>query len=216
VLIFHLSFLLILIGAGITRYISFEGIMPIQEGAVSNVFYSEKSYISVVVNDGNEQKTPYHKPILLSALGGNNFHYKTDFKGADVAVKLTKYTPNAQEVFEATETGEEYLKFVESGAGGRHDHYIKKGASEEVHGVMVGFDAPTPNTVDFVTTDSGLKIKSAVDGTFFRMADKFEGTIVKDSLQDFSLLAVHSIAGMEFVIPQMPIKGSYKTTSRTI
>ncbi|MDO9594609.1 MAG: cytochrome c biogenesis protein CcsA [Lutibacter sp.] len=213
VLIFHLSFLLILIGAGITRYISFEGIMPIKEGAVSNVFYSEKSYISVVVNDGNEQKTPYHKPILLSALGGNNFHYKTDFKGADVAVKLTKYTPNAQEVFEETADGDEYLKFVESGAGGRHDHFIKKGASEEVHGVMVGFDAPTPNTIDFISTDSGLKIKTAVDGTFFRMADKFEGTIVKDSLQDFSLLAVHFIAGMEFVIPQMPIKGSYKTTS---
>jgi len=213
VLIFHLSFFLILIGAGITRYISFEGIMPIKEGAVSNIFFSEKSYISVVVNDGNEQKTPYHKPILLSAIGNNNFHYKTDFKGADVDVKLTKYTQNAQEVFEATETGEEYLKFVESGAGGRHDHYIKKGVSEEVHGVMVGFDSPTPNTVDFVTTDSGLKIKSAVDGTFFRMADKFEGTIVKDSLQDFSLLAVYSIAGMEFVIPQMPIKGSYKTIS---
>jgi len=64
--------------------------MPIKEGAVSNVFYSEKSYISVVVNDGNEQKTPYHKPVLLSALGKNNFHYKTDFKGADVDIKLTK------------------------------------------------------------------------------------------------------------------------------
>ena len=213
VLVFHLSFFLILVGAGITRYISFEGIMPIKEGAVSNVFYSEKSYISVIVNDGSEQKTPYHKPILLSAIGNNNFHYKTDFKGKDVDVKLTKYTPNAQEVFEASETGEEYLKFVESGAGGRHDHYIKKGASEEVHGVMVGFDSPTPNVVDFISTDSGLKIKSAVDGTFYRMADKFEGTIVKDSLQDFSLLAVHSIAGMEFVIPQMAIKGSYKVIS---
>ncbi|HEY9168012.1 MAG TPA: cytochrome c biogenesis protein CcsA [Lutibacter sp.] len=213
VLVFHLSFFLILVGAGITRYISFEGIMPIKEGAVSNIFFSEKSYISVVVNDGNEQKTPYHKPVLLSAIGNNNFHYKTDFKGKGLDVKLTKYIPNAQEVFEATENGEEYLKFVESGAGGRHDHYIKKGTSDEVHGVMVGFDSPTPNTIDFITTDDGLKIKSAVDGTFYRMADKFEGTIVKDSVQDFSLLAVHSIAGMEFVISQMPIKGSYKTIS---
>lgn len=211
VLVFHLAFFLILVGAGITRYISFEGIMPIKEGAVSNTFYSEKSYISIVVNDGNEQKTPYHKPILLSALGNNNFHYKTDFKGTDVDAKLTNYIPNAQEVFEADETGEEFLKFVESGAGGRHDHYIKKGTFQEVHGVLVGFDSPTANTIDFISTDSGLKIKTAVDGTFYRMADKFEGTIVKDSVQDFSLLAVHSIAGTQFVIPQMPIKGSYKT-----
>ena len=73
VLLFHLSFFLILIGAGITRYISFEGIMPIKEGEVSNVFYSEASYISIVVDDGTDQKTPSHKKILLSVLGNNNY-----------------------------------------------------------------------------------------------------------------------------------------------
>jgi len=216
VLVFHLSFFLILIGAGITRYISTEGIMPIKEGAVSNVFFSDKSYISVVVNDGNEQKTPVHKAILLSALGNNNYRYKTDFKGIDVDVKLTNYIPNAIEVFEANEAGEEYLKFVESAGGGRHDHYIKKGATEEVHGVLVGFDSPRKNTIDFVTTESGLKIKSVTEGSFFRMADNFEGTIAKDSLQDFSLLAVHSLAGLQFVVPQSPIRGSYKTISDSI
>ncbi|PKP13570.1 MAG: cytochrome C biogenesis protein [Bacteroidetes bacterium HGW-Bacteroidetes-3] len=212
VLVFHLSFFLILIGAGITRYISTEGIMPIKEGAVSNVFFSDKNYISIVVNDGNEQKTPEHTAILLSALGNNNYHYKTDFKGTDVDVKLTNYIPNAQEVFEPNEAGEEYLKFVESG-GGRHDHFIKKGTSIDVHGVLVGFDSPMPNTIDFKTVDGSLKIKSVADGTFLRMADKFEGTIAKDSLQDFSLLSLHSLAGLQFVVPQMPLKGSYKTVS---
>ncbi|MFA5299529.1 MAG: cytochrome c biogenesis protein ResB, partial [Lutibacter sp.] len=213
VLTFHLSFFLILVGAGITRYISSEGIMPIKEGAVSNTYFSDKNYISIVVNDGKEQKTPEHKVVLLSALGKNNFHYKTDFKGTKVDVKLTDYIPNAQEIFEANEKGEEYLKFVESGGGGRHDHFIKKGTAEEVHGVLVGFDSPVENTIDFKTVDGNLKIKSVTEGSFYRMLDKFEGTIAKDSLQDFSLLALHSIAGLQFVIPQNPIKGSYKTIS---
>ena len=34
-LILHLSFFLIIIGAGITRYIGYEGVMPIREGEVS-------------------------------------------------------------------------------------------------------------------------------------------------------------------------------------
>mgnify|MGYP001950930519 CR=1 FL=1 len=38
-LIFHLSFILILIGAGITRYISYEGVMPITEGTSENTFF---------------------------------------------------------------------------------------------------------------------------------------------------------------------------------
>ncbi len=211
VLSFHLAFFLILVGAGITRYVSYEGIMPIKEGAVSNTFLSEKNYISVIINDGNEQKTPIHHPILLSSLGSNSFHYKTDFKGTDVSIKLTDYIPNATSVFEENETGDEYLLFVESGGSGRHNHYIKRGSSEVVHGVLVGFDSPGKNTIDFKFSDSQLKIQTAVEGQFFRMADSFEGTIAKDSLQDFSILAVHSIAGLQFVIPKNPIKGNYKT-----
>jgi len=211
VLIFHLAFFLIIVGAGITRYISYEGIMPIREGAVSNVFFSEKNYISIVVNDGTDQKTPVHFPILLSSIGHNNFNYKTDFRGTNIAVKLTNYIPNATTVFEESETGSDYLLFVESSGSGRHNHYIKKGTSEIVHGVLIGYDSPSQNTIDFKTVDGSIKIQSVVDGSFYRMADKFEGVIDKNVLQDFSLLAVHNIAGLTFVIPREPVKGDYKT-----
>ncbi len=212
-LVFHLAFFLIIVGAGVTRYISYEGTMPIKEGAVSNTFLSHDTYISIAVNDGSEEKKPAYSKLLLSALGNNKYHYKTDFRGKDISVKLTDYIPNATSIFEESENGEEYLLFVESGGGGRHNHYIKKGASEAVHGVLVGYDSPNKNTIDFKTVDGGLKIKSVVDGSFYRMADKFDGTIVKDSLQDFSLLSVHSVAGLKFVVPMGPVKGAYKTVA---
>ena len=213
VLAFHISFIFIIVGAGITRYVSFEGIMPIKEGNVSNKFLSEKSYISIIINDGNVQKEPIHYPVLLSAMGSNNFNHTTDFKGTDVAIKLTDYIPNASDEFVESETGDEYLLFVESGGGGRHNHYLKKGSSELVHGVLVGFDAPNKNTIDLRTTNDGLTIETAVSGNYFRMADQFDGTITKDSVQDFSLLAVHNIAGLQFVVPKGAVKGEYKTVS---
>ncbi len=211
VLLFHSAFFLILVGAGITRYISVEGTMPIKEGEVSNTFISHDTYINVVVNDGKEQKSPDNRKILLSALGNNSYHYKTDFRGKNVSVLLTNYIPNARTFFEESENGEEFLHFVESGGSGRHDHYIKKGATENVHGVSVGYDSPSKNTVDFKTVAGKLEIQSVTSGTFFRMADKFDGTIVKDSLQKFSFLAVYKVAGLQFVVPKGPIKGTYKT-----
>ncbi len=185
--------------------------MPIKEGEVSNTFLSHDTYISVAVNDGNEEKTPVHRKILLSALGNNSYNYKTDFRGTPVVVKLTDYIPNATSVFEESKNGEKYLLFVESGGGGRHDHYIKKGTSQVVHGVSVGYDAPERSTINFKTVDGSLKILSAVNGSFYRMSDKFDGFIVKDSLQDLSLLSVHSVAGLKFVIPKGPVQGSYET-----
>ena len=41
VLFFHIAFLFILIGAGITRYVGFEGTMIIEEGETTNTFLSE-------------------------------------------------------------------------------------------------------------------------------------------------------------------------------
>ena len=214
VLAFHLAFLLIIIGAGITRYVSYEGIMPIKEGAVTNKFLSEKNYISIVINDGNEQKDPVHFPVLLSAIGNNNFRYSTDFKETtDVDIKLTNYIQNATSVFEESETGNEYLLFVESGGGGRHNHYIQKGTSELVHGVLVGFDSPNRNTIDLRSNNGNLTIQTVINGNFFRMADQFDGVITKDSVQNFSLLAVHNLAGLQFVIPSGALKGEYKTIS---
>jgi len=211
VLLFHTSFFLILLGAGITRYISYEGIMPIKEGEVSDTFFSEKTYINININDGKEQKTPVHHSILFSAIGQNNYEYTTDFKGTDISVKLTNYIPNAKEVFEVTKDGYEYLHFVESSSGGRHDHYIKNGNTEIIHGITVGFNSPIKSTLNFKTIDGKLKLLSVTNGTFFRMSDKFNGVIVKDSLQDLSLLSLYSLAGLQFVVPSNPLKGTYKT-----
>ena len=49
-LLIHLSFLFILVGAFVTRYISFEGIMPIREGAVSNTFISDETFLTAYID----------------------------------------------------------------------------------------------------------------------------------------------------------------------
>ena len=54
VLILHVSWVLIILGAFITRYISYEGMMPIREGQTENVFYSDKTYLTAYV-DGEIQ-----------------------------------------------------------------------------------------------------------------------------------------------------------------
>jgi cytochrome c-type biogenesis protein CcsB len=51
VLAFHLSFIVIIIGAGLTRYMGFEGQMPIKEGQTSNVIFSADPYLVVKAND---------------------------------------------------------------------------------------------------------------------------------------------------------------------
>jgi cytochrome c biogenesis protein ResB len=60
VLLLHLSFLLILMGAFITRYIGFEGVMPIREGVTESKMLSDKTYLTIYV-DGDIEGQPQRK-----------------------------------------------------------------------------------------------------------------------------------------------------------
>ncbi|MGK0326267.1 MAG: cytochrome c biogenesis factor, partial [Polaribacter sp.] len=92
VLMFHLSFLLIIIGAAVTRYIGYEGIMLIDEGETTNQFLSETTYINLIVDNNKEQKK-IHKPILLSAWGTNSWSFSDDFRAEKYNVNLVEYIP---------------------------------------------------------------------------------------------------------------------------
>ncbi|WP_439128514.1 cytochrome c biogenesis protein CcsA [Polaribacter sp.] len=213
VLLFHSAFLLILIGAGITRYVGYEGIMLIEEGETTNKFLSETTYVNVVVDNNEIQKTS-NQPILLSAWGSNSWSYKDDFKGTDYRIELVDYIPWAEKKLVEDENGVEHLFFVESSEGTRHEHWIKKGTIQNIHGVLVGFEAENDSaTLNFSNKNGALTMISKNEGDWFRMADQKRGTVVKDSLQEFQYLTLHNIGKLQFVIPKPAEKGIMKTIS---
>ena len=218
VLLFHASFLLILVGAGITRFVGYEGIMLIEEGETTNQFLSETTYLNAVVDDGNSQKPEINAPIMLSAWGTNSWTYTDSFqtkeKSIDIKFELVDYIPWAEKKLVEDENGIEHLFFVESSEGTRHEHWIEKGTIQNIHGILVGFDADNDNaTINFTNKSGVLKMISKDNGDWFRMADREKGIVAKDSLQDFQYLTLHNIGELQFVIPRPAEKGIMKTIS---
>ena len=211
VLMFHLSFLLIIIGAAVTRYIGYEGIMLIDEGETTNQFLSETTYINLIVDNNKEQKK-IHKPILLSAWGTNSWSFSDDFRAEKYKVNLVEYIPWAEKKLVEDENGVDHLFLVESSSGSRHEHYIKAGTVQNIHNILVGYEA-TDNSasINIFKRNDSLKIRTKSDGNFQVMATSQTGELKKDSVQDFKLRALYNVAGLPFVVPQVPIKGNMKT-----
>ncbi len=205
VLMFHLAFLFILIGAGITRYVGYEGLMLIDEGETTNKFLSETTFLSVIVDNSKEQKT-IHKKTLFSARGSNSFSIKNDFRGKDFSINLTGYIPWAEEKLVEDENGIDYLFLVESSGGSRHEHYIKKGTLKNIHGILVGFEVPNNSgSINIFRQEGSLRLQTKMGGSWLRMADQKRGTVTQDSIQHLQLRSLYNIAGLPFVIPD-PIK----------
>jgi cytochrome c-type biogenesis protein CcsB len=86
-LTFHLSFIVIIIGAGITRFFSFEGLMLIREGETANSIYLADSHLFVRVNDGKMQYSLNQKKFM-SEITDNSFSNKIDFPNHKTPIKI--------------------------------------------------------------------------------------------------------------------------------
>lgn len=214
VLLFHGAFIFIILGAAITRYIGHEGIMLINEGETTNLYLSETTYVNVIVDNGSLQKPEINKPILLSAWGKNTWSYTDDFQGKEYKVELAAYIPWAEKKLVEDENGEEHLLFIESSSGSRHEHYIKEGTIQNIHNVLVGFNSSNNEAnINIIKQNDSLKIRSKSAGSYQVMATQQTGNVTKDSVQEFKTRALYNLAGLPFVVPQFPTKGTMKTVS---
>jgi len=211
-LIIHLSFLLIIVGAGITRYIGYEGVMPIREGEVTNVMLTEKTYLSTMI-DGEFEGEPLRRALELPlnlAPGIDNLKtVSTDFKGQEVNYEVINFINDAEEGLVEDVNGERYLKIVEAGDGQRHDHYLKEGEVTSIHNVLFALNKPTEGAISIEARTDGYYISSPFEGDYMRMADQKKGTVVADSLQDLNLRSLYNMAGMQFVFPDPITRGRY-------
>jgi cytochrome c-type biogenesis protein CcsB len=94
VLSFHLSFIVILAGAAVTRYISFEGQMVIREGASSNFIYTADPYVLINAQDITVAKgatTLQAWKTYLSEFNSNNFEYQTNIGKKEISVRYIDF-----------------------------------------------------------------------------------------------------------------------------
>src|SRR6478752_48488 len=207
-LMLHLSFILIIAGAFVTRYISYEGMMPIREGATANQIFSDKTFLPVFVDgeyQGEMKRKTYEKPLLLSPAIDNDFSIKDDFNSIPFEISYANYIMNGKEKIVEDKDGVVYLKMVEAGAGGRHEHYLKSGEVVNIHNILFALNKPTAGAVNINTEEATLQ--APFEGTFMRMADKLQGKVVKDSKQPLMMRSLYNVGGAQFVFPDPAMKG---------
>jgi len=90
---FHLSFIVILAGAAVTRYISFEGQMVIREGAGNNFIYTADPYVLINAQDMNSKSRPTLQAwkTYLSEFNSNDFEYDTKVGKKNVTLRYIDF-----------------------------------------------------------------------------------------------------------------------------
>ncbi len=216
----HLSFIFILLGAFITRYIGYEGMMPIREGESENVFLTQKTYISGFIDgdyqvDGVAMRRRIEEPVDFSPRLENTLNITTDYDKQPVTIKLEKFIEGAEEDIVPDENGEEYLKIVEAGGGQPHNHFLKVGQEQLIHNIAFTLNSYKKGAINITNNENGLSIESPFEGEYLQMATMQSGKLVKDSIQPLMLRSRYVIANMQMVFPKPVVKGVFDIVKKS-
>ena len=91
-IILHVSFIIILLGAALTRFFGFEGVVHIREQHSSNVIITDEEYLNIrVAVEDNIYYT--NIPVRYNSVTQTKFHEKIPLNDSELEVKYNSYTP---------------------------------------------------------------------------------------------------------------------------
>jgi cytochrome c-type biogenesis protein CcsB len=202
-LTFHLSFILILIGAGITRYISYEGMMHIREGESTNQFISDDTFFQIHINDKVHQLN-HDEKLNLSGITNNNFSLKLDFKDYDIKIEGVDFLPNVVDsLFTNIESGHKMLHIVVPGENGMQSEYLKDEEQRVIKGEVFTFNNPTEGAINLSSDNDSIFCNSPYYVTTMSMDTRLSKDY--DVLSKFVLKrrTLHTANGLNFVLKQV-------------
>ena len=221
VLLLHFSWIFIILGAFVTRYFGYEGIMSIREGQTENTFISEKTYIQMYVDgdyfiDGIPQRKKIEESVDFSPRLNNKFKTEIVYGKQDINIELVDFISGAEKDIIPNPNGEEYLKIVEAGDGVPHNHFLKVGEVQSLHNVLYALNKPTKGAVNITYTDNAeLFIESPFEGEYMIMASGTNGILEKDKKQVLNLRSRYLIGNQAIVFPKNVVRGVFDIVQKS-
>jgi cytochrome c-type biogenesis protein CcsB len=170
--LFHLAFVLIIIGAGVTRYFGREGVIHIREGATEHTFYSANRYLQVKHPDGGRR---FEKPLSLISHNYEQVTTGVDLGNQKFKVTIQEYITGAKE--EMVKGADTYLDIALALGEGREDFLIKEGAALPMGNVLLGTGAGAAAPINIFRNDTGWMIRSEVHLQVMEMASQQIGAL---------------------------------------
>ena len=199
-LIFHLAFVLILLGAFVTRYFSYEGIMNIREGETTSHILTVSPYVQIWAEKGGEQAYT-DKGYAFSPYKRNRFHTSLNLQGEDIDVRFKKFIPNAAEAIMEDPEGHPIVSFVSVDKGTRKNAFLEWGEVFSMDSLVISFqeNPGTANAVHLRLAGSSLEFSAPYETYLTNMMASSTDTLAPGQYHPIEMMKLYSFNGSNIV-----------------
>ena len=203
IFIFHLSFLIIILGAAITRFVGFEGSMHIREGDSSNYITSMDTFFKVSAKVGDKEIST-SQVVYLSKKSTNSLSSTLHVEGKDVKVELINYIPDVMESLEeGSEGGMELLELMVTGDGAGKPVKLKHGSYYENNFIALNFGSSKMflrPSIDIFVEDGKLYMKHTMPLTWLKMDGGTKGEFAPSEKEEMIKRTLFGTGNVNFVL----------------
>ena len=213
ILTYHLAFIVILIGAGTTRYFGTEGMMHIREGKMENKFVSDDLYLQIKVDDKALQYE-YDKRLFLSPISNNNFTLPIDFLENDISIKYADFIPNVKDsLMDDADGGKAIMHLVVPGNNGMQSVFLLDGEQKIIANNTFTLNNPQEKAINLFYNDS-LMLVANFDIESMSMLDRSTATLSKNKRNNLTTKKLYSAENLQFVVKEIHAKAKIVSTSK--
>ncbi|HZY25383.1 MAG TPA: c-type cytochrome biogenesis protein CcsB [Bacteroidales bacterium] len=208
VALFHLSFILMLMGAGITRYFGWEGTIHIRNGQEQQQCFSTDKYLGYSVKNNSGAIIESHsQKYSMTSVSADNFKRTVKINGQEYKLILAKLIPNASESIADSPEGVPVISLIVTNMMGRETLIIKKGETKTSYGITFEFGSGQPADVS-ISVDSGkFFISSALNLGMMSMMTQQVTNLDKDKPVELKPMQILTVNNIKIVPQQMSLSG---------
>ncbi len=198
ILTFHISFFVILIGAAVTRYMGFEGMMHIREGQTSSVMQSAEPYVNLKAG-----KSENSTMLYLSKRTHNSYEKDIVADGKSLHVKLTQYIPDAVIKLVEDANGSAIATMMVTLNGQGQALQLKEGDYFETSDLVLDFGSGRKFEKPVITLSNNngtLMMSHPMQLQYMKMDDKSSGVLDASEKEEFATRTLHTYNGTNFVL----------------
>ena len=211
----HISFAFILVGAALTRYLGYEGLMTIPEFTIQNKMLSNDEYIqAVLLNKDGKEILKKDTKVLMTELSQTDFDLDIN---SNINLKFQNFVPNAAEKIVTVKDGKPMVNLIITDLTGARsidlqntkiysDKYTTFSLNKKIE------DNSKPKVL-FETKDNQVYIKSNVSITYNFMDGVGQGTIKANEVLPLRDDVIYIVAQTRFATPDFAASGKVQVVS---
>lgn len=210
-LTFHISFIVIIIGAGITRFVSFEGLMVVREGEASDLIYATEPHLWFNINNNGKLVATGSRKMLMSEQTNNYFDIEENIPGHNLRIEYVDFKKRQIDTLVLSDTIQSGV--LEIITGGMTSSYLSADNFVMVGQTPLSYDKKDAMPGIMVTRVNGqLMVETKIPMRYLPMSqmqkfrqsgltppDSMYTEVPTDSLVPFLSTTLYQVNGEQFV-----------------